>query len=136
MRALLTATKHSPVYLLVTAASLAALVSSAALGIESCDAERAVDASPSDSISVYLDDQHHPIVPTPSVDSGRGEQGGSAADEPSSGQPTLPQFQPAPGGGEMLLLDDRFRHDMRGTRRAAGSIAAECTQPGAAAMTR
>jgi len=84
------------------------------------------------AISVHLDDDRKPVVPTPQQIEPRQpdeRDQGSGAVQPTDEQLPMPQFQPAPGGGEMLLLDQRFRHDMRATRRSSDSVAVECTQP-------
>lgn len=48
--------------------------------------------------------------------------------------PPLPELQTAPGGGEMILLDERFRHDSVARRpHSSGPAHVDCTTGPAAA---
>jgi hypothetical protein len=73
---------------------------------------------------VQLDTDGRPIVPTPGDESVVAEPAQGTAAETAP-----PQVQPAPGGGEMIILDGRFRNDSVGHRTDGGRVSIECTRP-------
>jgi hypothetical protein len=81
------------------------------------------DAEPRSGSIAVLDEEGRPVVPEelPVV-------GLEQMDRTASGDTEPLELRDAPGGGEMILLDERFRHFMHGRVRSSGSPAVHCEQ--------
>lgn len=63
------------------------------------------------ALSVQLDDDGRPTIPQAGV--------AAASRAKRNAAPALPAIQPAPGGGDMILLGDAFRSSERAREKAA-----------------
>jgi DNA-binding beta-propeller fold protein YncE len=102
-----------PMLLLVAAALLAACMA------------RAAEPASSNASTIQLDEHGKPTVPSAAPPRIRARR---AVVAPTPAPPLV--VQEAPGGGRMIILDDRFNNDSIGHRDAGGRVSVECTQPG------
>lgn len=97
--------------------------------------QRTVAGEPRMNGVVHLDDEGEPVLPNPQ------EVAPLATDTPAGGVSTtddaelpVPRIEAAPGGGEMIRLDERFRHRTSVQRKSAnGDPGAEVHCEGPAA---
>lgn len=75
---------------------------------------------------VHLDDDGNPVLPDPqNTDTPDSDAEAGSNAERDAAAHTAPELQPAPGGGEMILLDESLRHRSSArVRRATGESTA------------
>jgi hypothetical protein len=73
---------------------------------------------------IHLDEGGKPVVPDPAESSPPSLEGHDAA------QQAMPEVQVAPGGGEMVILDDRFNRNSVG-HREGDEVRIGCKRQGA-----
>ncbi len=94
------------------------------VSVSRADAQALADSSPA-GMSVHLDDHGRPMLPPSDDVSSVPRRHDLESAAPATTRP-LPSFVPAPGGGEMVVLDERFDHHSTVRRRAALPLTVEC----------
>lgn len=81
--------------------------------------------SPRAASIVHLDGDGHPIVPEHPPDMGAPNLGGEASGS-AAGIEDPPLPEPAPGGGEMVVVGDRLRHYSTAEREGEAGLRVGC----------
>jgi hypothetical protein len=79
---------------------------------------------------VYLDEEGRPFVPTPQAPAA---EGNGTAPRARREAPATFEVEPAPGGGEMVVLDGRLQHYTSARANESKDLAVGCTRPEGAA---